>query len=123
MQDRPHPIELIRTVAETLRDKIMPQLSGAAAFEVRVAANALDLVARQLARDPGTDEAERARLQALLGRDGTLEELTRALSARLADGCLSLADAGVKDHLWATTLDKLAVDQPGYAAYAAETQA
>lgn len=123
MQDRPHPIELIRTVAETLRDRIMPQLSGAAAFEVRVAANALDLVARHLARAPGADEAERKRLQALLGRDGTLEELTRELSARLADGRLGLADVGVKEHLWATTLDKLAVDQPGYAAYAAETQA
>lgn len=121
MQDRPDPLAIVRTVAEVLRERIMPQLSGAAAFEARVAANALDLVARQLARDPGDDEAERQRLSSLLGQDGSLDTLTRELAARLADGRLGLADPGVKEHLWTTTLAKLAVDQPGYAAYQAET--
>lgn len=118
MQDRPDPIDLVRTVAATLREKLMPQLSGSSAFEARVAANALDLVARQLERTG--DAAEVQRLEALLGRTGSLDELNRELCARIADGRLAAADPRLKDHLWATTLDKLAVDQPTYAAYLAE---
>ena len=35
---------------------------------------------------------------------------------------LDLATPGVSDHLWATTMAKLAVDQPTYAAYRAELE-
>lgn len=121
MQDRPDPVDLVRTVAATLRDKLMPQLSGSAAFEARVAANALDLVARQLELAAGTDAAEHHRLVVLLGRDGTLADLNRELCARIADGRIAANDPALKEHLWATTLAKLAVDQPSYAAYRAET--
>ncbi len=120
MQDRPDPVDLVRTVAQTLREKLMPQLSGSHAFEARVAANALDLVARQLDRAGNADAVEVQRLEALLGRSGTLDELNRELCARIADGRLVADDPGLKDHLWAVTLDKLAVDQPTYAAYLAE---
>lgn len=120
MQDRPDPIDLVRTVAQTLREKLMPQLSGSSAFEARVAANALDLVARQLERVGTSDAAEMQRLESLLDRTGTLDELNRELCTRIADGRLAADDPNLKQHLWATTLDKLAVDQPTYAAYLAE---
>ncbi len=121
MQDRPDPVELVRTVAETLRLRLMPQLSGAAAFEARVAANALDLVARQLELAGASDADEHRRLVALLGHDGTLAELNRELCARIADGRIAPADPLLAEHLWATSLAKLAVDQPTYAAYRVET--
>lgn len=121
MQDRPDPVALVRTVAETLRLRLMPQLSGSAAFEARVAANALDLVARQLELTAASDADEHRRLVALLGRDGSLAELNRELCARIADGRIAPGDPDLKAHLWATTLAKLAVDQPAYAAYRAET--
>ena len=120
MQDRPDVIELIRTVADTLRERLMPQLAGSAAFEARVAANALDLVVRQLTLAGPGEAAELARLQALLGVEGTLPDLNRLLCDRIAAGAIAADDAAVLDHLWATTLDKLAVDQPTYAAYLAE---
>ncbi|WP_315831341.1 DUF6285 domain-containing protein [Bradyrhizobium prioriisuperbiae] len=120
MQDRPDPIDLVRTVAQTLREKLMPQLSGSSAFEARVAANALDLVARQLERADASHATEMQRLESLLDRTGTLEDLNRELCARITDGRLAADDPGLKQHLWATTLDKLAVDQPTYAAYLAE---
>jgi hypothetical protein len=120
MQDRPDPEELLRTVAATLRERLMPQLTGEFAFEARVAANAIDLVVRQLALQPAADTSERQRLAALLGRDGALDELNRELCARIADGRLTQDDPALAAHLWATTLDKLAVDQPTYAAYRAE---
>ena len=80
MQDRPDPIDLVRTVAATLRDKLMPQLTGSAAFEARVAANALDLVARQLEYAGTSDADELRRLEALLGHGGSLQDLNRELS-------------------------------------------
>ena len=122
MQDRPDPIDLVRTVVATLRDKLMPQLSGSAAFEARVAANALDLVARQLERAGTSDAGESRRLEALLGHSGSLLDLNRELCDRIADATLAANDPRLKDHLWATTLAKLAVDQPTYAAYVMETK-
>jgi hypothetical protein len=120
MQDRPDPVDLVRTVAATLRDRLMPQLTGSAAFEARVAANALDLVARQLELAAASDVAEHRRLVALIGHEGTLVELNRELCAWIADGRIAAADQRLREHLWATTLAKLAVDQPSYAAYQAE---
>ena len=45
-----------------------------------------------------------------------------ALAAAIADGRLGPADPALLAHLWQTTLDRLAVDQPGYASYVAETR-
>lgn len=122
MQDEPTPIELIRTVADFLRADVAPQVSGHAAFKLRVALNALDLVVRQLTLEAGSDAAELERLSKLLGRDGSLRERNRALSARISSGEMDAATPGLVDHLWRTTLDKLAVDQPNYAAYRRERE-
>lgn len=120
MQDRPNPIELVRAVAHLLQATVLPQSSGRLAFEVRVAINALELVARQLASAPQTDCAERRRLDELLGRTGPLVDLNRELCARIADGVIDLKDEHLIRHLWATTMEKLAVDQPSYAAFREE---
>jgi hypothetical protein len=120
MQDEPTPIELIEAVAEFLRNDITPEISGHSAFELRVAINALDLVTRQLILEQGSDAAEAARLTALLGLQGTLGELNRALADRIAKGEADLQTPGLAEHLWQTTMDKLAVDQPNYAAYRRE---
>lgn len=117
MQDRPDPIDLVRTVAVTLRERLMPRLSGSAAFEARVSVNALELVVRQLERQATSDAAELKRLEALLGETGPLAALNARLCARIADGSLAVDNSELVAHLWATTLDKLAVDQPTYAAY------
>jgi Domain of unknown function (DUF6285) len=53
----------------------------------------------------------------LLGRQGSIEDLNRALCDLIASGEITLATPGLKDHLWATTIAKLAVDQPNYASY------
>ncbi len=115
MQDEPGPTEILAAVAAFLRDTVVPQGTPLVAFQARVAANAVDLVARQLALAPAADATELAGLHALLGEGGSLAELNARLAAGIADG--SVADAG--PHLWATTLAKLAVDQPGYSGYRA----
>ena len=118
MQDLPGPADLVALAADFLRAEIMPSTQGAQNFQLRVAINALDLVARQL-RDAGNC-AEQQRLQALLARQGSLHDLNRALCEEIASGAKTLATPGLADHLWATTMSKLAVDQPNYAAYKRE---
>ena len=120
MQDEPTPIELTKAVADFLRNDITPLISGHQAFKLRVAVNILDLVTRQLTREDGSDAAELERLRALLGVDGSLTELNRILAERIAKGEVDLATSGLAEHLWATTMDKLAVDQPNYASYKRE---
>ena len=120
MQDEPTPVELTKAVADFLRHDIAPMISGHNAFKLRVAINMLDLVTRQLTLEEGSDDAESARLAQLLGMRGLLVELNRALAGKIADGELDLQTPGLAAHLWQTTMDKLAVDQPNYAAYKRE---
>jgi hypothetical protein len=122
MQDEPTPEELVKAVADFLRNDIAPVISGHNAFKLRVSLNALDLVTRQLKLEQGSDAAELARLSRLLGRQGSLAELNRALADRIAQGEIDLQTPGIADHLWQTTMDKLAVDQPNYASYRRELE-
>lgn len=129
MQDLPTPEQLLAAVARFLRDDAGPALArhgeNALAYQARVAANMVDTVARQTVLAPAADAAERQRLLALLGLpdghpdghpDGAdLAALNRRLASGLADGSIATAShPGLADHLWASTLAKLAVDQPGY---------
>jgi hypothetical protein len=122
MQDEPGATELTKAVADFLREDIAPLVSGQNAFKLRVAINALDLVTRQLTLATASDAAEAERLRKLLAIKGSLFELNRALADKIAKGELDLRTAGLAEHLWATTLDKLAVDQPAYAAYRRELE-
>src|SRR4051812_18877259 len=108
MQDEPTPLELTRSVADFLRNDITPLIEGHQAFKLRVAINILDLVTRQLTREQGSDAGEVQRLRALLGRDGSVAELNAALADGIAKGEVDLATPGLAEHLWATTMDKLA---------------
>jgi len=120
MQDEPTPTELIKAVADFLRNEIVPEIKGHNAFKLRVGINALDLVIRQLTLEQVSDAAESARLKQLLGLDAPLIELNRALSDKIAKGEVDLQTPGLSEHLWQTTMDKLVVDQPNYASYKRE---
>lgn len=122
MQDDPTPAELTIAVAEFLRRDLLPSLKGHLGFQLRVSINALDLVARQLTREAAANEAESRRLVALLGHGGELPTLNRELYEAIASGHMSLSTAGLADHLWASTMEKLAVDQPTYASYRRESE-
>jgi hypothetical protein len=120
MQDEPTLTELTKAVADFLREDIAPLITGHQAFKLRVASNMLDLVTRQLTLEGPSDATEASRLKTLLGIDGSLIELNRALAEKIASGEVDLKTPGLADHLWLTTLDKLAVDQPNYASYKRE---
>ena len=118
MQDEPQPAEILAIVATFLREEAMPALSGRQSFHARVAANAVELVRRHLELANASDEAETRRLRELFtAPDGNLSELNERLTTKLSTGEMDLASPGVRDHLWRTTLEKLAVDQPNYGSY------
>jgi hypothetical protein len=122
MQDEPTPTELIKAVADFLRNDIAPAISGHNAFKLRVSINALDLVTRQLALEQGSDAAEARRLSELLAMQGSLAELNRVLADRIATGEVDLQTPDLAEHLWQTTMAKLAVDQPNYGSYRRELE-
>lgn len=117
MQDLPSSVEIIDVVAEFIRTQLMPQLEGHSAFHAMVAANALDIVKRELSIAPQANHDEQTRLSALLATEGTLDALNRTLCKQISSGEMTLDTDGLKDHLWKTTLDKLSIDQPKYSAY------
>jgi hypothetical protein len=122
MQDEPGPAELTKAVADFLREDIAPLVAGQNAFQLRVAINMLDLVRRQLMLETASDAAEGERLRNLLAMQGSLFELNRALADKIAKGEVDLQTSGLAEHLWQTTMDKLAIDQPTYAAYRRELE-
>lgn len=119
MHNQPSVDALLDIIAEFMRKEAAPRLPGHTAFHARVAANALDIVRRELALSPPALAAERSRLERLLGETGDLETLNRHLCDRIASGEIDTSTPGLVDHLWQVTLDKLAVDQPGYSSYRA----
>lgn len=121
MQDPPSAAELVRAVAGFLREDAMPALEGRNAYLARVAVNTLEIVARELDAAPENDVAERDRLRALLGpatdERASLVELNAELCRRIEAGEAGPDTPGLLEHLWATTLAGVAIDQPGYSGY------
>lgn len=120
MLDQPTPVEMLDVLASYLRDQLAPQLPAHAVFHARVAANAIDLVRRELESGETLRTESALRLKTLLGRDASHDELERELCQRIREGSMGASTPGLIDHLMATTLAKLSIDQPGYASYRRE---
>lgn len=118
MMDKPTLMEILTAVHEFIENKAMPELKGRTAFHARVAANALAIAMREIEMGPKANADAHARLTKILGRDGSLEDLTAQLSVRIANGDLTLETPGVAEHLKLTTIDKVKIDQPKYSGLA-----
>ena len=114
MMDQPSALELVTAVKEFIEKHAMPQLTGHTAFHARVAANALGIVSRELKMGGQLAADEKQRLEQLLQKDGTLDELNRALCQEIRAGRIDLETPGFKDYLIAVMRGKVEVDQPHY---------
>ena len=119
MQDEPRPDEMLTAIAAFLKGPAVRESGPHISFQLRVTANATEIVQRCITLGPPAEAEELARLRALLLIDGDLPALNRELATRIRDGRMTLATPGLKEHLWATTMAKLAVDQPNYSGYRA----
>ncbi|NJR79020.1 DUF6285 domain-containing protein [Sphingomonas corticis] len=109
---------LTHPTAQALIDGVarwLPVDGSASPFTLRVARNALEIAARDLALGPGADVRAAGRLAALLHREGDRETLDRALVDALRAGRIAPDDPALIAHLRACALDSLAIDQPRYA--------
>lgn len=102
---------LVEAVAAFLRE-IEAELSGRSAFHAKVAANALGLVARELAWQP--QRAEAAALAGFLGHDAGLDALRAELCGRLRSGQLTPETPGLLEALTEAVVAKVCVDNPRY---------
>ncbi len=114
MEDSPQARELVTAVREFIEHRVAPHLEGHTAFHARVAVNALAIVERQLTDGPQAQAREHARLMALLGIEADLEGLNLALADAIREGRIALDDPALIEHLRATTIDKVSIDQPHY---------
>ena len=115
--NRPTAEELLEALGGYLKAEVLPSLGGNAKYHLQVALNAVAILGREIASAAEFDDAERARLSALLGVSGTREELNRLLCQRIRDRHLSYRDPKLIDHLIETAMAKLAIDNPKYATY------
>ena len=114
-QDRPTAAELVRAVRDFLKTQMLDKLEGSAQFQTRVSINVLAIVARELELGPALDRAEQARLEQLLGIEGSLTELQASLARGIRDGSLDDRRDAVMEHVRQTVREKLEVAHPGYA--------
>jgi len=112
--DMPRTDELLSAAGDFLRNEVMASTTGRTQFLARVAANALDIAAR----DNAVGELHRARqtdrLRRLLAMDGHLESLCRHLAKRLRDGSMPLDHPGLAEALRESVVNQVAIDQPRY---------
>ncbi len=119
MKQHPAATELLASVSSFLRDELLPSLSGALAFNLRVGINAIEVVRRELEQGADAAARERNRLAALLGGDGGLDAMRSELCRKIAAGELTLEQPALREHLRATAMERMAIDQPSYSAYLA----
>lgn len=94
----------------------LPLDGSASGFTLRVARNALEIAARDMALGPAADARAATRLGALLDQEGTdRDALDRVLVEALRTGRIAPEDERLIAHLHACAIDALAIDQPKYA--------
>jgi hypothetical protein len=104
--------ELLSAVRQFLREQVLPELQGFKAYNTRVAANALGIVAREL--ELGMDVVELDEKIAMqLGLEEQAVSVSRQIALALRDGRL-VADSRVLTYLQKRTQLAIAINNPKY---------
>jgi hypothetical protein len=121
--DMPRIDELLASVTDFLRQDVMSNTQGRTNFLARVASNSLDIVQREVALGQTCLANESQRLNELFASDASVADLRWRLVHGLRDDSISLDLPGLADHLRATVVNQIAIDQPRYAGFATATKA
>jgi hypothetical protein len=108
--------DMLAAIRDYLEQEILPGLRDDKWFNLKVAANMLAMIERELRLGPRANAEEQARLAALTGADGTLETLNRVLAEAIRDGRIAADDPHLLDHLRRSTADALAINNPQWLA-------
>lgn len=92
MNDRPGSRELLDAVEAFLRQDVIPAVDGHVRYQVRVAANVVAIVAREIDLEEGHLQAEWQGLMRLLGRELDAPADRSALNTALQEGNEALVE-------------------------------
>ena len=113
--DMPRADELLVSVVDFLRQQVMAETTGRTQFMARVASNSLDIVQREMALGSAAAAQELSRLQNLLNStSGDLIDLRWQLVKALREGAMDLNVDGLTEHLRASIVNQINIDQPRY---------
>lgn len=106
--DLPTSGQLVESVREWLEHEVLPATQGRLQFHARVAVNVLAMVERELQLGAGQEAAHAARLAELGCADDA------ELAAKIRHHELDDRIERVRELVWASVRDKLAVANPKY---------
>ena len=105
-------VELLAAVRKLLREDVLPEMEGFKEYNVRVAANALGIVARELEMGAGFAMLDQE-ISAVLGLDAQAGPIPGQIALALRDGTL-VADDELLNYLRKRSLLAIARDNPKY---------
>ena len=112
--DMPRLEELVGATRDFLHGPVRDETTGRTRFHALVAGNALDIVYRDLHFGAEHRHSEHERLRRLLDADGSLLNLRWKLVHAIRDEAIALDDTRLHEHLRATVVNQIAIDQPKY---------
>lgn len=112
----PPATSLLQATADYLEQELLPTLDGYHRFQTRIAVNVLRIALREAEQAPAHEAAARARLAALLQRDGDTATLGRELHDAIAKGAMALDAPGLVQHLRQSLGDALSINNPRWTA-------
>ena len=115
--DMPRLDELVGATRDFLHGPVRDETAGRTRFHALVAGNALDIVYRDLHFGAEHRRREHERLRRLLDANGSLLELRWKLVHAIRDDAIGLDDNCLHDHLRATVVNQIAIDQPKYSGF------
>lgn len=111
-ESKPEACVLLDAAIDYLEKELLPTLDGYHRFQGRVTVNVLSQVRRELTLAPAQSEAERSRLTALVGRDGSRDALSRGLAREIREGARPIDDPALLDHLRLSLVEALRINNP-----------
>ena len=112
--EMPRMEELLVSVRDFLREEVMRETQGRTNFLARVASNSLDIAIREQVMGSRLKEGEVKRLNKVVHRDGTLDELRWKLVKDIRSQAIELDAPGLEDYLRFTVVNQVSIDQPKY---------
>lgn len=103
---------LLSAAVKYLEQELMPTLSGYHRFQTRVTVNVLNIIRRELELGDAHDLAERDRLTAIIGHDGSVGALNDELCTLIRAGQIDLDLPNLRAHLRQSLVDALVVNNP-----------
>ena len=115
--DMPRLEELVGATRDFLHGPVRDETTGRTRFHALVAGNALDIAYRDLHFGAEHRRREHERLRRLLDADGSLLDLRWKLVHAIRDEAIALDDTRLHEHLRATVVNQIAIDQPKYSGF------